>query len=170
MPDSTLSAALKEAYASCPTSTVIYDTLQISHDDIATDIFIVNRLEDLAATLEGDTVATTFSAVPFDFKLPKKDGQGVPELTVAIGNIKKEASNYVESVRDSHKPIVIRYRPYLSTDLTQPQMDPPLHLEVKEASITNFQVQFRAVFFNFKNQLWPLEMYTQKRFPTIGQG
>lgn len=169
MPDSTLTDALKEAYASVPTSTVIYDTLQIAHDDVAQDLFFVKALKDLDATLEGDTVATTFTAVPFEFRLPQKDGQGVPELQIIVGNIGREASDYIASVKDSAKPVTVYYRPFLSTDLTQPQMDPPLQFSVKEVTIDPFQVQFRATFFDFKNMRWPQQTYNRVRFPTLGE-
>ena len=163
--------AVKEAYATVATNVVVYDTLQVSHPDIGTDLFFVNLLKGITATLEAAAGggAQVFEPVPFAFVLPAKDGQGVPELSISIGNIGKEASDYVESVKDTHKPVTLTYRPYLSNDLTAPQLDPPLVLQVKDVQISLFTVDFRASFFDFKNTRFPNQHYARSRFPTLGQ-
>ena len=52
MPDSTLSQALKEAYAAAPTSQIVYHTLEIYHPAFTQPIRVVRDFVDLAATLE----------------------------------------------------------------------------------------------------------------------
>ena len=52
MPDPSLSAAIKEAYASAPTDTVILHTLELRHPDFVAPIRDVNDHANLTATLE----------------------------------------------------------------------------------------------------------------------
>ncbi len=60
------------------------------------------------------------------------------------------------------------YRPYLSDDLTQPQMDPPLVLYLKEIQVNTYQVTGRATFMDIVNKRFPSELYTRLRFPSLG--
>ena len=57
---------------------------------------------------------------------------------------------------------------YLSNDLTQPQLDPPLSLILQDVQITMLQVSGRATFADVINKKWPTEYYTRARFPSLG--
>jgi len=63
--------------------------------------------------------------------------------------------------------VEVTYRPYLSTDLTAPQMDPPLTLTLTQISADNYTVTARARMGDFANRKFPSEEYTATRFPGL---
>ena len=74
----------------------------------------------------------------------------------------------MNAVKDSKYPVKLTYRPYLSTDLTAPQLDPPLVLNVTDVKADVFKVTARATFADLLNKKHPLQMYTRARFPSLG--
>ena len=168
MPEDSLTAAVKEAYASVPKGVVILHTLQLTHEDVAEDIFMVRDRTSLTATLE-DMSTETFQPIPFRFILPKRDDSGVPDMTIAIDNVEQEASDYLESIKTSRKKLTVIYRPYLSNDLTQPQQNPPLQLTLRDVEVRDSEVVGRATFADVRNKKYIAELYTRLRFPSLGQ-
>ena len=74
----------------------------------------------------------------------------------------------MDRARSDRTPVEIIYRPYLSTDLTQSQMIPPLVLYLKDIQITAAQIVGRATFMDVVNKKFPTELYTRARFPGLG--
>jgi len=167
MPNASLTAALKEAYALAPTEVVILHTLQISHPALTSDLFIVQDQVEHDFTLE-DLSIETFEPVGFRFELPKIGDRGLQELTIAIDNVDRRITDFVNTIKGQTGTTEVRYRPYLSTDLTTPQMIPPLLLFLKEISITAIEIQGRATFADIINKRFPSEWYTRDRFPSLG--
>jgi len=63
----------------------------------------------------------------------------------------------------------VYYRPYLATDLTTPQLNPPLLLFLKEISVTAQNgAQGRCTFTDIINKKFPNDYYTRTRFPSLG--
>lgn len=165
--DSTLSAALKEAYAVAPTNLRVFETLEIKHPSIGSPVYIVQDFKPLVATLE--TAATvTFLPVWFNFNLPTASESGRQDLSITIDNVDRTISDFINLAKDFATPVQIVYRPYLSNDLTQPQLDPPLTLILQDVRINMMQVSGRATFADVINKKWPTEYYTRARFPSIG--
>lgn len=52
MPNTTLNDAIKEAYASCPSARIQWETLQLKHPSQAEDVFIVKNRENLTLGIE----------------------------------------------------------------------------------------------------------------------
>jgi len=115
MTDTTLTAALKEAYASAPSNVIIYSTLELYHPTFTSPIRVVRDYNDLVVNLESDaprnpgdlTNATTttntkvtFVAFNFDFTRPEVSSQGIPQVTITLDNVdraivaNKYRSNY----------------------------------------------------------------------------
>lgn len=164
--DNTLSEALKEAYAVAP-NVRVYETLEIRHESIEDPIYIVQDFRALTATLE-TSEEVIFSPVWFNFNLPTASENGRQDLTLAIDNIDRIVSDFITLAKDYATPVTIIYRPYLSTDLTQPQRDPPLTLVLQDVNINTMQVSGKATFADVVNKKWPTEYYTRARFPSLG--
>jgi len=162
-----MTEALKEAYASAPTNVRTYETIQISSDVIEEPIYLVQDSKELVATLE-TSEEVTFLPIWFNFNLPNAGENGRQDLSISIDNVNRQVSDFINLAKDSASPIIITYRPFLSSDLSQPQLDPPLSLTLQDVVITLMTVQGRAIFSDVINKKWPTEYYTRSRFPTLG--
>lgn len=162
-----LTEALKEAYALAPANVAVLDTLEISHHSIAEPIYLVRNNVDLVLTLEDDTTHT-FTAAAFKVTLPKKSDEGVQDLDLKICNVDRRVSDFMEQASNFQTKVVCKYRPYLSTDLTQPQYDPPLLLALSDITATIYEVSARASFADLVNRKFPNEIYSRLTFPSLG--
>ncbi len=161
------SEAVKEAFVSAKKGAVLYETLHISHAT-AGDKYVVNQRKDkdLPLTLGGEVM--TFKASGFQFTLPPTGENGTQELKIGIQAVDREIVEYLQSLIGSPLPATVYYRPYLNTDLTQPQLDPPLTLTLKSVVVKAGQVQASASFVDVLNKPFPNEYYTRERFPSLG--
>lgn len=166
MPNPSLQDAIKEAYAVCPTNKVIFETLEIRQDGIQDPIYIVKAPVGITANDENGT-PINFRPMGFTISLPAENEEGFKSLTVAVDNVDRSVGDFVEAAKSEPVPVEVIYRPYLSDDLTQPQMDPPLVLFLKEIQVTNFQVTGRATFMDLVNAKFPSDLYTRSRFPSL---
>ena len=146
MPDPALEQAIREAYASAPADTVILHTLELRHpafvddDGEPTAIRVVRDHADLNARLETDAPLDAgqrvrFVALGFELELPPVDTAPVPEIAVTLDNVSREIVRHLDEAATSLERIEVTYRPYLSTDLEGPQMDPPITLTLTEVDI-----------------------------------
>jgi hypothetical protein len=178
MPSDALSQALKEAYASAPSDSVILHTLELRHPSFKDEdgkqiaVRVVRDHQDLVARLEptaplnpGERV--TFVAMGFDLELPPIDTAPVPEITLTLDNVSREIITHLEAAASSQAKIEITYRPYLSDDLEGPQMDPPFTLVLTEVSATATSVTGRARMLDVGNKAFPGDTYSAKRFPGL---
>ena len=163
---SSLEDAIQEAYATARSDVVYLDTLQLSNPATG-DLWLVKDRVDHTLTLENG-VDQIFTATAFRFTLPAAGENGIQELAIAIDNVDRRPAAYVEAVRTSNQPVVVSYRPYLSTDKSRPQMNPPLTLYLTDIVITAVEVSGRATFADVLNRKFLTEFYTRNRFPTIG--
>lgn len=130
-------------------------------------IYMVQCHEEKEFTLEtGETV--TFEPVGFRFQLPGQNDRGVSELNIAIDNVDRRIGDFINSAQTFDAPILVRYRPYLSTDTSAPQQDPPLELILSDVRVTQFEVTGRATFADIVNLKFLTEYYNRCRFPSLG--
>lgn len=172
MPNDALSQAIKEAYASAPTEEVILHTLEVRHASFTQPIRVVRDNQDLRACLEQSAPLNPsewvdFVAFSFDFVPPPSSPQANPEVTIAVDNVSREIGLALDAAIDSTTPIEITYRPYLASDLSAPEMNPPLHMTVLSGQINALRATLRAGFADFSNQRFPSELYTAARFPGL---
>jgi hypothetical protein len=170
MPNEALLAAIKQAYSLAPTNVITLETLEIENPLGGEHLYIVRDRIGHNFTLEDDSVHW-FKAVPFRIALPKISDGDIQELTISIDNIDRQITEFVKTVKALEAPTTVKYRPYLSTDLTNPQMSPPLTLNILDSTVTVFEVKIRATFMNFTNKQFPAlnQYYARKRFPSLGQ-
>lgn len=166
MPDSTLSEALKEAYASAPSNIVIYHTLELDHSAFVTPIYVVNDFNDLNAQLE-DSTPVTFVRFAFRMVKPEVSPNGVPQVTVEIDNVSREILAHIQLAMQSPDLITMTYRQYISSDLTGPQNDPPLTMTLTNIKADVFKVTATAGFGDLNNKRFPPNEYTAERFPGL---
>lgn len=178
MPDLALSEAIREAYASAPADTVILHTLELRHpsflddDGQPTAIRVVRDHVDLMARLEADApvdggMMVRFVAMGFELELPPVDTAPVPEIAVTLDNVSRELVRHLDAASTSQDKIEVTYRPYLSTDLEGPQMDPPITLILTEVEADVFRITGRARMLDIGNKAFPAETYTARRFPGL---
>lgn len=167
-----LTEAIKEAYAMAPTNVAILETIEISHPNISGELRFVSGYENIEANLEASAGGglVTFEAGAFKVTLPAAGKDGIQSIELALDNVDRRIGEFCRMAAEFETPVQILYRPYLSNDLTAPQMDPPLLLFLREVSITEFQVSGRATFADIVNKKFPSQLYTRKRFPSLGTG
>ena len=206
MPDPALDQAIREAYASAPSDTVILHTLELRHPAFMDDegeptaIRVVRNFADeaswlslggaevqavldamptqardlvgLVARLEEDAPKdggrmVPFVALAFDLELPPVDTAPVPEIAVTLDNVSREIVRHLDAAATSIEIIEVTYRPYLSTDLEGPQMDPPITLTLTEVEVDVFRATGRARMLDIGNKAFPADLYTARRFPGL---
>lgn len=162
-----LEQAIKEAYAAAPTDEVIYDTLEFSHPDFVAPIYVVRGFQNITAGLEGGGGDVEFIAFAFDFTLPEVAQTGTPEFVITMDNVSAEIIANLDLAVASTDRLTVTYRPYLKSDLSAPQMDPPMTLVVDHLEVDVFQVRARAGWGDIMNATFPSELYTTRRFPGL---
>ena len=174
MPDFTLDDALKEAYASAPAAEVILHTLEIRHSSFTQPIRVVRDHHDFTAYLEVDAPENpgeevTFVAMAFDFILPEVQKSASPEIEISLDGVSGEIIGYLDSAAQTAELIEVTYRPYLFSDPSGPQMDPPLTLQIRSVTADVFRVRARAGYADLSNRKFPNETYDSERFPGLVQ-
>lgn len=173
MPDSTLSQAIKEAYASA-TPDPVYITVELRHPNLSQPIRVVCDHVDLVATLE-DTApvnagqSVTFQPYAFDLKKPEVTPAGVPTAELVIDNVSREIVAAIEEVLYSQTTVKATFREYVASDLTGPQNDPPMHMDVLSITADVFQVKATLGFANMQNKKFPTLAYEADTFPSLAE-
>jgi len=161
-----LSEAIKEAYALAPATVSHIHTIELQHDSLTHPLRLVQGFLNRELTTVEDGLVE-FIACPFEFLLPTVDDKGLTELQLTIDNVDNLASDFCEAAMNFPTPVRVLYRPYLSTDLNTPQMDPPLTLYLLNVVVDETRVSGRAVPADYLNMRFPTENYTRRNFPGI---
>lgn len=172
MTDSTLKAALKEAYASAPSNTLIYHTLELNHPAFSTPIRVVRDYTDLTATLEASAPfnpnqAVVFTAFNFEFTKPEVSSNGVPQINITLDNVSTLIIGNIELAMTTMDLVTAIYREYISTDLSGPQNDPPIHMNLITITADVFHVTATAGFPDLMNRRFPSTAYESETFPGL---
>lgn len=172
MPDPTLSEAIREAYASAPVGVIVYHTLEFRHSTMSPPIRIVRDGADLTAYLEADAPENPgeevmFVRYAFDFQRPEVNASGIPQMTIVIDNVSRLITASIETAITGQDPIEVTYREYLSTDLTGPQNDPPITMQVMSVSCDVYRISAVCGFPDLLNRKFPTIEYTSENFPGL---
>jgi len=180
MPNPQLSQAIKEAYASAPSNVIILHTLELRHpafvDELSNPIAVrvVRDNQDLTARLEATAplnagAMVLFTAMGFDLELPAIDTSPVPEISITLDNVSRELVKHLDAAVQTQDKIEITYRPYLSTDLEGPQLDPPFTLVLTEVTADAMRITGRARMLDIGNKAFPSDVYNALRFPGLSR-
>lgn len=173
MPDPTLSAAIKEAYASAPVDQVIYHTLEIWHPLFSVPIRVVSNATDISAKIEAgaprDAGATvTFVGYAFTLVLPEQTTSAVPSCAIEIDNVDRSIVAAIDAVITDSRPITVMYRAYLSFDLAiGPENLPVLTMTMLTCNATPFRIRASAGFPDLLNKKFPNVDYELETFPGL---
>jgi hypothetical protein len=126
---------------------------------------LVARLEAGAPRDAG--LLVPFVALGFDLELPPVDTIPVPEIVVTLDNVGREIAKHLDAAAVSQERIEVTYRPYLSTDIEGPQMDPPMTMTLSEVEVDVFRVTGRARVLDIGNKAFPSEIYTIRKYPGL---
>lgn len=166
MPDDKLTDAIKEAWAVAKSNVATLECIEVSHS-LGGVFYLVNNTEYLTFTHE-DATSHDYEPVPFRLQRPKQGETGSQELSLTIDNVDQRISDFVTAIKNSQEGAVVRYRYYLSNDLTTPGRTAPLELTIVEGSMGLLDATFRCRFVDVVNQEFPNERYTRQRFPGLG--
>lgn len=178
MPDPSVSEALAEAYALAPADDQILHTMEIRHpafvdDDGSPDsIWVVADNRDWALTIEPDAPVKGGQSVihqkmAFNFTLAPIQPGATPEIEVRIDGVGRIVAEQLDLAVADGSPIVMVYRPFLASDTTQPQMDPPPAFTLSEVSVTVITVRARARTGVDLRVAFPRRLYTAREFPGL---
>ena len=170
--------AIAEAMASAPADQVILDTIELYHPaftdelQLPTAIRLVKDYKDYSLRLEADAILDAgtyvqFLACSFDVVLPEVAEENNPTLQLSVGNVSREITAQMEKTRNSLIPIKVTYRPYLASDPTGPQLDPPIVMELSNVDIDVFVATGTCSLTDIHNKAFPSAKYTTDRFPGL---
>lgn len=167
-----LGQAIKEAYAAAPADVVTLHTLEFRHPAFTQPIRVVRDHVDHTCTLEAGapvdpSVAVLFVGFAFDIVLPEVSDIAAPEVVITIDNVSMEIEDNINAALQTADKVQVTYRPYLSTDLTAPQMNPPLTLTLTAINADQYRLTARAQMGDYANKKFPGEDYTAQRFPGL---
>lgn len=167
MSNAALSEAIKEAFAVAPAAVTVIHTLEIEQEGVQNSVYLSQTPNGINA-FDEDGMEHTFVGAGFQFTLPPSDEDGFKSLNVSIDNINRQVTDFIDVARQSKVAVKVIYRPYVSTDLTAPAMDPPLVLYLKDVQITAMQVTGKCTFMDLVNKKFPSELYQRVKFPSLG--
>ena len=158
--------ALEQAYASNEATPL--NTLEFSHSSITTLRF-VQGYYDLQANLETGPLVT-FQKSGFGFQLPERSTDGQQELQIQLDNVSNIAyqnlATVQQSMRSADEKAIIKYRPYLESDLSAPA-GAVLSLVMTGASVKRDSVFIRATWSPFPDVTYPRHRYYPTKFPGL---
>jgi len=161
-----ISSALREIYASAPTTQRFIETLALSHSLFSQVYYITSDNQNWTFLLEtGATV--TFVAMPFKIVLPTSDGKGNQDLGLTLANIGRELIDPLELAQAKpSEPVKCVRRVYLDTPSTTPA-DSPLTLLISAANVTKEAVSATATRMDVLNRAFPFNFYRADLYPGL---
>lgn len=161
-----ISAALKEVYASAPTTVRFVETIALSHSTFSQTYYLAN--DNVSSTFLLETGATvTFVAMPFKIVLPRSDGSGNQDLQLVLPNIGRELIDPLEAAQaKTTEPIRCVRRVYLDQGSTTPA-DSPLTLLISAVSVTREAFSATATRMDVLNRSFPFNYYKISEFPGL---
>ena len=105
----------------------------------------------------------------FDLTLPPVEVIPVPQITLSIDNVSTEIIKCLDRAVETQDMIEMTYRPYLTSDLSMPQMASPITLVITEVSADISKISATASIMDIGNKSFPAENYTVKKYPGLSR-
>ncbi len=190
MPDTTLSEALQEAYASHPAETPLVDTLSFYYDGLVDaegadmEVYIFQgfvgdrtspegvplkdfRLEPGARFLGGEVVE--FLGLPFEIVLPDVTTQPLAKGQLVVDGVGREITDKLLEAVALGVSLQVTYRGYLEgLEDDGPQHDPPIRFGLSNVTANALQIRGDITVTRVGNGRSPAETYTIERFAALG--
>jgi hypothetical protein len=165
----TISAALKEIYASAPTDKRYIETLSFAHSAFASTYYLVNDPGDWSFLLE-DGRLTKFQSVGFRVELPTADAKGNQDFTIVLSNAGRDMIDPLEAASAfTANPIVMTYRIYLDQPGTMPQNSPPIEMRISDVVVSKSSISIQARRADILNMSFPHQLYTVTNYPGLNR-
>lgn len=176
-----LTVSLREAYAVAPADDLILHTIEIRHpafvdeDGNPDSIWLVLNTEDITATVEASAPVrggedVDFVGFAFTFALAPIEPNTTPEITLTVDNVDRRIVENLDLAMVDGNSINLVYRPYLQSDLSEPQMDPLPEFELSDVKVDPSKVTATAASSIDLRGAYPLRLYTTDKFAgLIGQ-
>lgn len=178
---SSLSDAMKEAYASAPNSedALIYHTLEFQHPDFVDDQgnpdsgWVVQGFDDIDCLIEPEATVkpnqvVTFLAVAFKVIRPSEGTNSLPELELEIDGVGNYLTENLDRAVVSPHPIKVFYREYLeATRLSGPEVAFAAPFIISEIDESTFTLSAKASAEDVEGIRFPNYTYTLERFPGL---
>lgn len=170
----TQNEALLEAYASCPPSVRLYQTLEVNHPSFAAPFYIVTNVgSDMSFGIEtgadinsGSTVS--FIACPCQASYPEQREGQPPTAQIKIDNVNRELVPSIRAASGVRAYIQVYYREYLSSDLTEPAYG-PIGFQLINVQMVGVSLTGTAMVKNLQNKRFPRlnKNYDYIQFPSL---
>lgn len=157
----TYTEAAQAALATGLSELKLIDTLQL-YNQSAGSLYLVNGPEAVTAMLE-DSTNVTFQPINFTVEQATSD---VPEMTVNT-ELSNALADWLHASQASRIASSLRYRYYLSTDLTAPATVDPIEMDMGNVAMTDLVAQIKAQFLNLKKRKGPTLRYTNALAPSL---
>ena len=165
MPDTLMTQAVREAYASAPSGIMLWHCLTLSHSAWAGTLDITQDTAEHVLTDEAQRSAT-YLPIAFAFTLPEVSESSVSEILVEIDAVPRDVAALLDLAVSATGVITLQYRAWLSNDVSAPAYG-PLSLSVTAASASIDKVSLRASAANVANLAFPNLDYTPSKFPGL---
>src|SRR4051794_36417972 len=103
-----LQDAIKEAFAIVPSNKVVLHTIEIRQTGVQDPVFLAKSRRGFTATDE-DGNDHYFEPSGFEFSLPPSNEEGFQSLNLAIDNIGRRVSDWVEIAKGEDTPVQVFY-------------------------------------------------------------
>ncbi len=167
--------AWAEAVASCPTSTTVYETVELQHPPSRSRIACRPALRagqrgsrarhrggrGLQSGEHADLHAYQLLAAQPEFAQGK-----VPECKITIDNVGRQLMPYLNAAVRVRADLVLVYRQYRSDDVTEACYG-PVSFVVRNVRITGARVEGTAKLADLANAKFPTRAYTTAEFPAL---
>jgi len=163
------SAALLEAYATAISNDPVIPVLTFRHSTMeGGSINLVQAFNDMTLPLSEGGEPEYCKAAGIKFSLPAKSKEGFADLNLVIANTDMQVSDALKAARSvPNEPIITEYREYLKSNLTKPQIDPPIELSLSGAKISPFEVSATATVADIINKTFLSDIYESTIFKTL---
>lgn len=159
-----ISDELQRIYASAPENKIFFDALVLSHPNWAEDYAIINHSAfDRVLNFEGQPL--TFKASSFRLNLPKRDDQGLVELSLQFPNTGKVLIDPIEAAVGSGVAITATVTVY-----TEDSLDPamtPIVLSLNQMTIDVNNVVAGATRIDLLNTAFPRKIARIDNYPGL---
>lgn len=168
--------AWAEAVASCPTSTTVYETVELQHPaflEAGSPValrFVLDK-EDRVLGIEAGAAFNpgsmqTFTPISFSAAQPEFAQGKVPECKITIDNVGRQLMPYLNAAVRVRADLVLVYRQYRSDDVTEACYG-PVSFVVRNVRITGARVEGTAKLADLANAKFPTRAYTTAEFPAL---
>lgn len=171
--------AWAEAEASCPVDVLVFNTIELQHvaflemgSPIALRFVLDAEPRNFgieAGALFNPGSVQAFRPAAFQSSLPTFAEGRMPECTIAVDNVARYLTPYLNAAVQVRADLVVVFRQYRSDDLSAPCYG-PVEFRVRNVRILGTRVEGTASLADLPNMLFPDATYSRAAFPALQQG